>query len=127
MADVRGTVPPILLIFDGTCGFCTRCARLAAEHAPAGRLVTAPDQTPGLIDRYGLTREDVDRFVWVIGPAGRRWRGAAAIARTLRAMGGAWWLLGCLTALPGASLAYWTLVHVRSRISEIWGDAPPCA
>jgi predicted DCC family thiol-disulfide oxidoreductase YuxK len=126
MTDIQGTVPPILVIFDGTCGFCTRCARLATERAPAGRLLAAPNQTPGLIDRYGLTREDVDRFVWVIGSGGRRWRGAAAVSRILRSMGGAWWLLGCLAALPGANLGYRALAGLRSRLSGLWGDAPPC-
>ena len=125
MATNRVTTYPILLIFDGTCGFCTRCARLARERAPAGRVQAAPNQTPGLIDRYGLTREDVDRFVWVIGPGGERWFGAAAISRTLHAMGGGWWLLGWLAALPGAGLAYRVLARFRSTISVLWGDSPP--
>jgi len=116
---------PILVIFDGTCGFCTRSARLAVERAPAGHVRAEPNQALGLIDRYGLTREDVDRFVWVIGPAGERWRGAAAISRTLRAMGGGWRLLGWLAALPGAGLAYRVLARSRSVISAAWGDAPP--
>ena len=87
----------------------------------------APNQAPGLIDRYGLTREDVDRFVWVIGPTGERWRGAAAISLTLRAMGGGWWVLGCLAALPGAGLGYRVLARSRSIISAVWGDSPPFA
>lgn len=116
---------PILLIFDGTCGFCTRCARLAREHAPSGRIATSPNQSPGLIEQHGLTREDVDHYVWVVAASGRRWRGAAAISRTLLAMGGAWRLLGLLAALPGADVGYWLLARSRSRISAAWGDAPP--
>ena len=116
---------PILLIFDGTCGFCARCARLAAERAPAGRVAISPNQSPGLIERHGLTREDVDRYVWVIGLSGHSWRGAAAISRTLRAMGGGWRMLGWLASLPGADLAYRVLARSRSRISAVWGDAPP--
>lgn len=84
-----------------------------------------PNQTPGLIEPYGLTREDVDRYVWVIGASGRRWYGATAVARLLRAMGGGWWLLGCLGLLPGAGLLYQVVARSRSRLSAAWGDAPP--
>lgn len=115
----------ILLIFDGTCGFCTRCARLAVEHTYPGRIITSPNQSPGLIERYGLTREDVDRYVWVVAASGRRWRGAAAISRTLLGMGGGWRLLGRLAALPGAEMGYRVLARSRGRLSAVWGDSPP--
>ena len=116
---------PILVIFDGTCGFCARCVRLATERTAGGRLAARPSQEPGLIDRHGLTREDVDRFVWVIEPSGRRLRGAAAVARVLREMGGGWRLLGRLASLPGAGLGYALVARLRPRLSAVWGDRPP--
>jgi len=115
----------LLLIFDGTCGFCTRCARLVTDRTPADLVSAAANQSHGLIERYGLSREDVDRFVWVVGASGRRWRGAAAISRVLLTMGGGWRLLGWLARLPGAGLAYWLMARSRSRLSAVWGDAPP--
>lgn len=116
---------PIVLIFDGTCGFCTRCARLATEGTPPGTVSAVPNQDPGVIERYGLTREDVDRFAWTIEPSGRRRRGAAAISLLLRRMGGAWRVLGWLAALPGAGLAYAAVARSRPLLSTMWGDAPP--
>ncbi len=115
----------LVVIFDGTCGFCTRCARLARDHVPAGRLAARPNQEPGLIDRYGLTRRDVDRWVWVVEPSGRRFRGAGAVARVLGEMSGRWRLLALLASLPGAGLGYALVSKSRPLLSAIWGDPPP--
>jgi predicted DCC family thiol-disulfide oxidoreductase YuxK len=84
-----------------------------------------PNQEPGLIERYGLTRGDVDRSAWAIEPSGRRYRGAAAVARALREMGGGWRVLGWLARLPGADLVYAAVARLRGRLSAIWGDPPP--
>jgi predicted DCC family thiol-disulfide oxidoreductase YuxK len=85
-----------------------------------------PNQRPGLIERHGLTRQDVDRFVWAIEPSGRRFRGAAAAARAVRELGGAWRVLGWAAALPGAGLVYALVARLRSPLSAVWGDPPPC-
>ena len=84
-----------------------------------------PSQQPGLIERFGLSREDVDRWVWLVDPSGRRSRGAAAVARVLREMGGGWRLLGYLAVLPGSALAYRLVVQSRGLLSRFWGDRPP--
>ncbi len=84
-----------------------------------------PSQQPGLIERYGLTRESVERYVWAIEPSGRRLRGAAAIARALRELPGGWRLLGLAAALPAAGLVYALVARTRGRLSTLWGDPPP--
>jgi predicted DCC family thiol-disulfide oxidoreductase YuxK len=103
-----------------------RCARLVAERAPAGRVSALPNQQPGLIERLGLTRQDVDDFVWVVEPSGSRFRGAAAVSRVLRELGGAWRALGWAAGLPGAALVYALVASLRGRLSAVWGDPPPC-
>jgi predicted DCC family thiol-disulfide oxidoreductase YuxK len=95
------------------------------ERAPAGRVSALPNQAPGLIERHGLTREDVDRYVWAIEPSGRRYGGAAAIGRVLRELGGGWRVLGWAAALPGAGLVYALVARIRGRLSAVWGDPPP--
>jgi len=84
-----------------------------------------PSQQPGLTDRYGLTQEDVDRWVWLIEPSGERKRGAAAVAGALREMGGGWRLLGHLAQLPGSALVYRFVARNRGLLSHLWGDRPP--
>ena len=96
------------------------------ERAPAGRVSALPNQQPGLIERLGLTRDDVDRYVWAVEPSGRRFRGAAASGRALRELGGGWRVLGWAAVLPGAGLVYAVVARARGRLSAIWGDPPPC-
>jgi predicted DCC family thiol-disulfide oxidoreductase YuxK len=84
-----------------------------------------PSQEPGLIEGLGLTPAQVDRSVWVIEPDGRRLRGAAAVGRVLREMGGGWRWLEPPLRLPGAGLAYAAVARLRGRLSALWGDAPP--
>jgi predicted DCC family thiol-disulfide oxidoreductase YuxK len=84
-----------------------------------------PNQRPGVVERLGLTRADVDRWVWAIEPSGRRWHGVAAVARALREMGGGWAALGRLARLPGAGLAYEAVARSRGLLSRAWGDPPP--
>jgi predicted DCC family thiol-disulfide oxidoreductase YuxK len=86
-----------------------------------------PNQQPGLIERCGLTRDDVDRYVWVIEPTGTRFRGVSAVRRVLREVGGAWRALGWAAALPGAGLVYALVARLRGRLSAVWGDPPPCS
>lgn len=95
------------------------------EHAPAGRVSALPNQLPGLIERLGLTRMEVDRWVWLVEPAGCRCRGAAAVARVLREMGGGWRLLGWLARLPGATIAYRIVAQYRGVLGRFWWERPP--
>lgn len=92
-------------------------------------MLALPNQTPGLIERHGLTRDDVDRHVWTVEPDGTRLRGAAAISRALRELRQPWRGLGRLhrfTPVARAAEGLYAVVAAnRSRLSRIWGDAPP--
>jgi len=93
----------------------------------AGRVLALPNQTPGLIERYGLSRAAVDREVWTIDANGAKLGGAAAINRMLAELGGAWpWLSRALRLAPLFWLedrAYrWVAAH-RHRLAR-WGIAP---
>lgn len=57
-------------------------------------MLAVANQVPGVIERYGLTRADVDRAAWAIEPGGRRFEGAAAVNRVWRELGGGWSRLG---------------------------------
>jgi len=84
-----------------------------------------PNQEPGLIERHGLTRDQVAGAVWTIEPSGRRMSGAAAAGLALREMGGGWRALGHLARVPGAGLVYAVVARTRGRLSALWGDPPP--
>jgi len=120
----------LLILFDGQCGVCTRAASwlLARDHR--GRLRLIPNQRPGILPRFGLTREQVDRAVWLIDLAsGRKLRASAAFNRALLEFGGVWpWIGRALGIAPlhGAEeAAYrWVAAH-RGRLAR-WGLAPAC-
>ena len=96
---------------------------------PAGRVLALPNQTPGILERTGLTRAQVDAAVWAIDRRGRRYAGAAAVNRTLRELGGwrrmaALYRLGPLRWCEDRAYA-WFALH-RGRFGR-WGSTPACA
>ncbi len=96
---------------------------------PAGRVLALPNQSPGLLARTRLSREEVDREAWAIDRAGRRYAGAAAINRTLAELG-PWRALARLYAVPGVRQAedvvYRWFAANRARFAR-WGAVPACA
>ena len=67
------------VIFDGSCDFCTRSARVLRWLDRRGRLTLIPFQKPGTPAAHGLTVADCERVAWTVTPDGRRFSGAAAI------------------------------------------------
>jgi predicted DCC family thiol-disulfide oxidoreductase YuxK len=119
---------PLLLIYDGWCGVCTRAARWIHRHDRERRVLLLPNQAPGVRQRAGLSKQDVDRAVWAIDANGRLYEGAAAINRTLEELG-RWRHLAMLYRLPFFRQAEdrcyrWFAVN-RGRFAR-WGIAPAC-
>ena len=92
-------------------------------------MLALPNQSPGLLARTHLSREEVDREAWAIDGAGRHFAGAAAINRTLAELG-RWRVLARLYALPGIRQAedafYRWFAANRGRFAR-WGAVPACA
>ncbi|SRR6266581_1489414 len=65
-------------------------ARWVRRRDRAGRVLAIPNQKPGVLERYGLTRQEVDRAAWTFDAQGRRLEAAAAINRVLRELGWGW-------------------------------------
>ena len=66
-------------------------------------MLALPSQLPGTSERWGLTREELDRAAWTIDRGGRRLGGAAAVNRTLQTLGGPWRAVAFLYRLPGVA------------------------
>lgn len=104
-------------------------ARWVRRRDRAGRVLAIPNQKPGVLSRYGLTREEADRTAWTIEPDGGKSRGAAAVNRVLQEVGGPWSLLaapyrlGPLAALEEA--VYQWFARNRSRFHR-FGVRPEC-
>ena len=95
----------------------------------AGRVLAIANQKPGTIERYGLTRQDVDRAAWTVDGEGRKLEGAAAMNRVLRELGGGWRpVAGLYRVPPVAALEealYRWFARNRSRFHR-FGVTPEC-
>lgn len=91
----------LTVIFDGHCGFCMRSIEWALARVPAGSIEAVPAQAPGVLARFGLSREQAAREVWAVDDTGRRFAGAAAVNRVLAEVGGPWRVLSRLYQAPG--------------------------
>jgi predicted DCC family thiol-disulfide oxidoreductase YuxK len=118
-----------LLIFDGSCGFCTSCAQWIARRWPAAsgvRAVPSQELASGELAELGLDRNDVTRSVWWCD-GNRTVPGHRAIARALIATRTPWTVVGYLIAVPlrwPAALGYRVVARYRHRLP---GGTPACA
>lgn len=104
--------------------------RWVRAHDLAGRVLALPSQTPGLRQRYGLSREELEREAWAIEPSGRRHAGAAAMNRVLGELGGPWPLVAALYRLLLIGWledrAYRWVADHRRLLSRWWSTTPEC-
>lgn len=115
-----------VLIFDGDCAFCTTwVGRLEAI------LPVFPRSTPWQwvdLDEFGMTRDDVTRYAWVVTST-HQYAGHLAFSALLRMQPGfGLRLLGELVATPPfswlAAVGYHFIARYRHRLP---GGTPACA
>lgn len=121
---------PIAVVFDGYCKACTFIVGFLNRH-DAGHLITAlPNQGPAVLETYRLTKEEVQRAVWVIEADGTRFEGAAAANRIFEALGGPWRLLAWLYRVPPIRWAenafYRWFSHNRHHFGWMWPVVEYC-
>src|SRR5215831_3055625 len=75
-----------VLIFDGSCNFCTACAELLQVLDWRHRLQSFPFQKSGVPQSYGLTIAQCERSAQVISHSGQIYREAQAVNAALDAV-----------------------------------------
>lgn len=114
-----------LLLYDGTCGFCDGTVQWCLARDPAGRLRYAPLGGPtaeAVRARHPEWPADLDSLVLVTGEGDAEriaWH-MGAVVGTLRALGGAWGVVGTVLAWvprPLADLGYRAFARVRHRVA----------
>ena len=76
----------LVVLFDGSCPFCTACAELLQVLDGRHRLHCLPFQAPGVPQSYGLVVAQCEQAVWAISSNGRRYQGAQAMSAALDAI-----------------------------------------
>ena len=126
--ESRVELKTLTVLYDGTCGFCTRQARFAQRIGGIGgahvRLASTAD--PRVLERYpDISRETANRQMYVQEETtGRRYGGAAAVARLLREVpiiGLAGWLYYVPILHQIADGVYRVIARNRHRISRVLG------
>ena len=91
---------PVVVIFDGYCKVCTLAVGFLQRRDKANQLTMLPNQQPDVLQRYGLTKDEVQRAVWALEADGTRYEAAAAITKILATLGGPWALIALLYRVP---------------------------
>ena len=126
----RSVGPSLTVLYDGTCGFCTRQAQLGQRlGGGARRVALLSTSIPGVLEhRLGLTRESTNRQMFVEEEdTGRRFGGAAAVARLVREIpliGPLGWLYYAPGLRQLADAVYRQVARNRHRISRLFGWQP---
>ena len=104
-------------------------ARWVRRRARTGRVLVIASQKPGVLARYGLSRDEADRAAWTIDKTGRRLEGAAAINRVLRELAGPWPALASGYRMESVGrleeVVYRWFAKSRGRFSR-FGVRPEC-
>jgi predicted DCC family thiol-disulfide oxidoreductase YuxK len=114
-----------LLLFDGSCGFCSECARVVERIGPNAEVVAW--QLTDLAE-LGITAEQATEAVQWLEVDGTTRSGHEAIAAMLIAAGSFWKVIGRLILLPGiSSLAARVYGSIAAHRHRLPGGTPACA
>lgn len=112
------------LIFDGRCGFCTRCVHWLKRLDRHDRVETVPLQSPGAPASVGSTQKQCYQAVQWLGADGQHRSAAAAANAALSAALGTrlpLWLYR-VTRPVQERIYHWVTIH-RGRLP---GTVPHC-
>jgi predicted DCC family thiol-disulfide oxidoreductase YuxK len=113
-----------VLVYDGDCAFCTRCAHALERIRPNAEIV-AWQLTD--LDELGITEEQAAAAVQWVSIDGVVCSGHEAIAATLKSAGGTWKIAGRAILLPGISwLAAKVYRLVAANRYRLPGSTPAC-
>ena len=116
-----------IAIMDGSCGLCTRGARLIARFDTTGRIRICPAQTPlgyNLLVHYGLNPDDPES--WVFLQNGEAHTSLDAMVRAGRHCGWMGRALLPLRLLPRAAQD-WLYARIARNRFRFFGRTDMCA
>lgn len=116
----------VTLLFDGTCGFCTRSVRYLLKSDKHNQITAIPCQIAINDASYGLKEGDCSQSIWAYTSDGRTAAGDQAAMLILSVLVGRSWP-ATFGKLPGIRHAlgfgYRTIARNRYRFP---GDTPAC-
>lgn len=114
-----------VLVYDGDCGFCTRCVRVVERMRVRADIVAWQFAD---LDELGLTQAEASDAVQWVEPDGAVRGGHEAVAAALMNAARLWWPVGRVMLLPGVSgLAARVYRLVADNRHRLPGGTPACA
>ena len=108
------------VLYDGTCGFCTRGVELAVDRLPRSRDTDWQPYQAVDLATYGVSTAEAERTLHLVEASGRIWHGAGAVGRLLVLSGGAVAVLGRVLLAPPVS---W-LAEAAYRVATLLRHRP---
>ena len=109
-----------VLVYDGSCGFCSRAVRFILRHERCHDLLFVPrDSAMGKELRRTFHLEDVESMLWIAGDQASI--ESNAVLRAARYLGGVWSALAALGSLVPSPLRNWAyrlLARHRRKLSS---------
>ena len=125
---MRTDSPEGWVLYDETCGVCSRWVPFWAPTLAGLGLTVTPQQAPWVVSRLGLSPDAVLRDILLLFNDGRQLVGADVYRYVMRKI---WWAypLYVLSIIPGLrqlfDLGYRVFADNRLRISAACGLRPP--
>ena len=117
--SVAAAMPP-LLVYDGSCGFCSRAVQFILRHERRHDLMFVPrDSALGKDLRRTYRLEAVESLLWIAD--GQAAIESSAVLNAAKYLGGAWPFLAALGSICPAGLRNWgyrVIARNRRRLSS---------
>ena len=124
-AETPVAVTAPMLVYDGSCGFCSRSVQFILRHERRHDLLFVPRDSPsGKELRRQFHLEALESMLWVDGD--KVVTESSAVLHAARYLGGFWSALAAIAALIPASIRNWGYRFIARNRRRLSSSAPSC-
>lgn len=125
ITESPATVKAPMLVYDGSCGFCSRSVQFILHHERTHNLLFVPrDSQLGQELRRHFQLETVESMLWVDGDTVAT--ESTAVLCAARYLGGVWSFLAAVGSLIPAPLRNWAYRLIARNRRRLSSSAPVC-
>jgi predicted DCC family thiol-disulfide oxidoreductase YuxK len=118
------TSPP-LLVYDGSCGFCSRSVQFILRHERSHELLFVTRDSPlGQDLRRHFHLETVESMLWINGDHVAK--ESSAVLNAARYLGGVWSVLAALGSLVPAPIRNWAYRLIARNRRRLMSSSTSC-
>jgi predicted DCC family thiol-disulfide oxidoreductase YuxK len=124
-AENSATLNAPMLVYDGSCGFCSRAVQFILRHEQRHDLLFVPrDSALGQELRRRFRLEKVESMLWIAD--GKAAIESSAVLRSAGYLGGVWSALALLGGLIPATLRNWGYRLIARNRRRLSASAASC-